>query len=70
MIFPKKCLGCPPFLGCICWPKVVGALLLLSAPLTLLSFQRPWCSGVARVAFGGQNKVWPRREGLKKGCEP
>ena len=33
MIFPKKCLGCPPFLGYICWPKVVGALLLLSAPL-------------------------------------
>ena len=31
MIFPKKCLGCPPFLGYICWPKVVGALFLLSA---------------------------------------
>ena len=42
MIFPKKCLGCPPFLGYICWPKVVGALLLLSAPLALLSFRRPW----------------------------
>ena len=41
MIFPKKCLGCPPFLGYICWPKVVGALLLLSAPLALLSFRRP-----------------------------
>ena len=26
MIFLKKCLGCPPFLGYICWPKVVGAL--------------------------------------------
>ena len=33
MIFPKKCLGCPPFLGYICWPKVVGAFLLLPAPL-------------------------------------
>ena len=33
MIFPKRCLGCPPFLGYICWPKIVGALLLLSAPL-------------------------------------
>ena len=42
MIFPKKCLGCPPFLGYICWPKVVGALLLLSGPLALLSFRRPW----------------------------
>ena len=41
MIFPKKCLGCPPFLGYICWPKVVGTLLLLSAPLALLSFRRP-----------------------------
>ena len=42
MIFPKKCIGCPPFLGYICWPKVVGALLLLSAPFALLSFRRPW----------------------------
>ena len=42
MIFPKKCLGCPPFLGYICWPKAIGALLLLSAPLALLSFRRPW----------------------------
>ena len=42
MIFPKKCLGCPPFLGYICWPKVVGALLLLSAPFALFSFRRPW----------------------------
>ena len=33
MIFPKKCLECPPFLGYICWPKVVGVLLLLSVPL-------------------------------------
>ena len=33
MIFPKKCLGCPPFLGYTCWPKGAGALLLLSAPL-------------------------------------
>ena len=30
---PKECLGCPPFLGQIRWPKVVGALLLLLAPL-------------------------------------
>ena len=43
MIFPKKCLGCPPFLGYSYWPKVVGALLLLSAPLALLSFRRFWC---------------------------
>ena len=42
MIFFKKCLGCPTFLGYICWPKVVGALLLLSAPLALLYFRRPW----------------------------
>ena len=41
MIFPKKCLGYPPFLGYICWPKVVGALLLLLAPLALLSFRCP-----------------------------
>ena len=34
MIFPKKCLRCPPFLGYICWPKVVGAFLLLSTPLS------------------------------------
>ena len=33
MTFPKKCLGYPPFLGYICWPEVVGALLLLLAPL-------------------------------------
>ena len=33
MIFPKKCFGCPPFLGYICWSMVVGAFLLLSAPL-------------------------------------
>ena len=36
---PQKCPGFPPFLGYICWPKVVGALLLLSAPLALLSFR-------------------------------
>ena len=42
MILTKKCLGCPPFLGYICWPKVVGALLLLLAPLALLSFRRAW----------------------------
>ena len=41
MIFSKNCLGCPPFLGYICWPKVVGALLLLSALLALLFFRRP-----------------------------
>ena len=45
MIFPKKCTGCPPFLGYICWPKVVGAFLLLSTPLALLSFRRPWPKG-------------------------
>ena len=44
MIFPKKCLGLPPFLGYICLPKVVGAHLLLSA---LLSFRSPsFLSGV------------------------
>ena len=41
MIFPIKCLGCPPFLGYISWRKVVGSLLLLSAHLALLSFRRP-----------------------------
>ena len=49
MIFPKKCLGCPPFLRYICWPKVVGAPLLLSAPLALLSFRRPWFSQSAKL---------------------
>ena len=48
MILPKKCLGCPLFLGFICWPKVVGALLLLSAPLALLSFRCP-CPYRSRV---------------------
>ena len=33
MKFPRKCIRCPPFLGYICWPKIVGALLLLLAPL-------------------------------------
>ena len=33
VLLPRKCLGYPPFLGYIYWPKVVGALLLLSAPL-------------------------------------
>ena len=43
MIFSKKCLGCPPFLGYICWPKVVGALLLLSAPLPYFLSGVPAC---------------------------
>ena len=42
MIFHKKCFGCSQFLGCICWPTVVGALLLLSTPLALQSFRRAW----------------------------
>ena len=41
MIFSLKWLGCPPFLGYISWPKVVGSPLLLSAPLALLSFRCP-----------------------------
>ena len=52
MIFPKKCFGCPPFLGYICWPKVVGALLLLPAPLALLFFRRP-CPGYCSLDSEG-----------------
>ena len=51
MISPRKCLGCPPFLEYICWPNVVGALLLLSAPLSLLSFRRAWQQ---ECNFGGR----------------
>ena len=43
MIFPIKFLGCPLFLGYICWPKVVGALLLLSAPLPYFLSGIPGC---------------------------
>ena len=48
MIFPKKCLGCLPILGYICWPKKVGALLLLSAPLPY------YLSGVPNVKLGSE----------------
>ena len=56
MIFAKQLLGCPPFLGYVCWPKVVGALLLLSAPLALLSFWRPWlCSSYDEMKLEENN---------------
>ena len=51
MISLKKCLGCPPFLGYICWRKVVGSLLFLSAPLALLSFRLAWQQ---ECNFGGE----------------
>ena len=51
MIFPKKFLGCPPFLGYICWPKVAGVLLLLSAPLPY------FLSGVPGKSYGFDHRL-------------
>ena len=61
MIFPKKCLGYPSFLGYIWWPKVVGALLLLSAPLALLCFRRPWPD----LCFSGGKIISEESRGTK-----
>ena len=59
MIFPKKCLGCPPFLGYICWPKVIGALLLPSAPLPYflsgVPFNETWGGSVGES--GGRDHL-------------
>ena len=51
MIFPKKCLRCPLFPGYICWPKVVGALLLLSAPYFLSGVPADKPMGFGKVSI-------------------
>ena len=61
MRFPKKCHECPLCLGDICWPKVVGALLLLSAPLpyylsdSLTGMDKcSWCVGCIDIQSARQ----------------
>ena len=62
MIFPRKCLGCPPFLGYIFWPKVVGALLLLLAPLPYFLSGVPVCN--YSVIFRNAGKGRQREQAL------
>ena len=57
MILPKKCLGCPPFLGYICWPRVVGALFLLLAPLPYYLFGVPTFCDMLYIAGEGGTEV-------------